>query len=228
MTSFTLTKSGRTLLMLTTVFAVGAVFWIGCGKDDNPSGGGNNTFVKNTCTSAGSCKTVVIGSQTWMAENLNIASGNSWCYDDKPDGCKKYGRLYDWETAKTVCPTGWKLPDTSDWNKLVREVGDTVAGTKLKSARGWRDDWNGTDDYGFSALPGGGRFLYCEHGFDDEECEWYFDDAVGYGEWWTATEYHLDSERRAWQWYLSFVESGGLTHDDKSFGLSVRCVLDVD
>jgi uncharacterized protein (TIGR02145 family) len=119
-------------------------------------------------------KTVKIGTQTWMAENLNYEAGGSKCYDNKPDNCTKYGRLYNWETALKVCPKGWHLPSNAEWDKLYRFVdGNTgsvsqfgfyhssSAGKQLKAASGWNwnDDegtsGNGTDEYGFSALPGG-------------------------------------------------------------------------
>jgi len=96
-------------------------------------------------------KTVVIGTQTWMAENLNYATG-SQCYGDN---CGTYGRLYNNVIAKTVCPSGWHLPSDAEWTALKNTVGgNSTAGTKLKSATGWDSNGNGTDDYGFSALPG--------------------------------------------------------------------------
>ena len=135
-------------------------------------------------------KTVKIGTQTWMAQNLNYQTkGGSWCYANKADNCKKYGRLYDWKTAATVCPKGWKLPSYEDGDKLVTTAGgQKTAGKKLKSKSGWdnRDDGksgNGTDDYGFSALPGGCRFPkgYLNVG--------------NVGGWWAATD---DDDDNAW------------------------------
>jgi len=115
-------------------------------------------------------KTVVIGTQTWMAENLNYDDPDNdtdLCYDKDPANCTKYGRLYDWETAMAVCPSGWRIPSDVDWNILMKFVNPSCsdnddcngAGTALKATSGWKggDNWsgNGQDVYGFSALPGG-------------------------------------------------------------------------
>ena len=101
-------------------------------------------------------RTVKIGSQTWMAENLRYKTKESFCYNDNPNNCTQYGRLYEWYDAKGACPVGWHLPSLEDWEDLFVAVGNrSVAGTALKSRTGWRDSIVGTDDYGFSALPAG-------------------------------------------------------------------------
>ena len=105
-------------------------------------------------------KTVKIGEQVWMAENLNFKTDSSYCYNDSSKYCKKYGRLYSWAAAVNACPDGWRLPSETDFKNLIKAVGgEKDAGTKLKSTGGWNDDdgksGNGTDSFGFSALPAG-------------------------------------------------------------------------
>jgi len=160
-------------------------------------------------------KTVKIGKQTWMARNLNYQTeSGSWCYDNNADNCKQYGRLYDWETAKTVCHKGWKLPDTADWNRLVASAGgEDIAGKKLKSKSGWKENGNGTDIYGFSALPSGHRYS----GGD-------FDDAGNNGNWWAATEH---SGGFAYYRFMGYdIDLVYEYYYVKNFGSSVRCVAD--
>ena len=101
-------------------------------------------------------KTVTIGYQTWMAENLNYVTPGSFCYKDDDSYCDKYGRLYPMGNA---CPSGWHLPSSLEWDELIVAVGgDSIAGKMLKSTSGWFNGQNGTDAYGFSALPAGDGF----------------------------------------------------------------------
>ena len=105
-------------------------------------------------------KVVVIGKQTWMAENLNYETANSVQYPDYDGNPReKYGRLYLWDEAMTACPAGWHLPEEAEWNALLAFVGDSaIAGTRLKATRDWnkrKSDVAGTDVFGFAALPGG-------------------------------------------------------------------------
>lgn len=106
-------------------------------------------------------RVVPIGSQIWMAENLNYASAESFCYDDDPANCEITGRYYSKDIANNVCPVGWHLPNSEEFENLISYVGGKdVAGMKLKSTNGWvsqssGNSCNGTDDYGFSIIPSG-------------------------------------------------------------------------
>jgi uncharacterized protein (TIGR02145 family) len=174
---------------------------------------GDNTFTDSRDGKV--YKTVKIGKQTWMAENLNYKTGNSLCYDNNETNCSKYGRLYDWNTAKSACPSGWHLPTESEWNTLVAAAGGKeVAGDKLKAKSGWEEiTTNGTDDFGFTAMAGGCR-----------EIDGKFDNQGG-GYWWSATEYKDDSSRANifrivyfdFEYYYEYI-------GDKNEGYSIRCI----
>ena len=156
-------------------------------------------------------RTVRIGNQTWMAENLNYQIGKSSCYKNKDDNCQKYGRLYDWNTAMSACPAGWRLPSNSDWDDLVETAGgDKIAGRKLKSKTGWSRKGNGTDDFSFSALPGG-------RGYGGS-----FINVGDYGYWWSATE---NDASYAWVRYMGYDGAGVDRHYYYKTGLySARCL----
>ena len=103
-------------------------------------------------------RTVKIGNQVWMAENLNYKTFDSFCYEDEELKCVKYGRLYTWLAARNSCPSGWHLPGKAEFEFLLNAVGGKdIAGKMLKSTSGWEDDGNGDDTFGFSALPAGYR-----------------------------------------------------------------------
>jgi uncharacterized protein (TIGR02145 family) len=123
-------------------------------------------------------RTVKIGNQVWMAENLRHNIEGRCCYDNDEANCQKYGRLYTWEAAKKACPAGWHLPTREEWQTLVDCIGgDSVAGGYLKSKSGWYDNGNGTDAFDFSALPGGYRDINDNFGYVGNDSYW-----------WTATE----------------------------------------
>ena len=164
-------------------------------------------------------RTVKIGTQIWMAENLNYETANSYCYKDYASNCTKYGRLYTWAAATTACPTGWHLPDTTEWNVLFTAVGGfSTAGKMLKSTSGWNDysgwDGNGTDAYAFSALPAGNR------GYDGN-----FHGEGNYAFFWSSTE---DNSGNACRMYLCYSSDlAFLTNSGKDYGFSVRCLKDL-
>jgi len=160
--------------------------------------------------------TVKIGGKVWMAENLAFEAPSSKYYKDDPT-YKKYGRLYDWETAIKACPPGWHLPSNEEWDKLITAVGKYKTAKFLKATSGW-NDYNGKSGNGigtgFSALPGGGYSNGSFFGVG--EC----------GGWWSASE---DIGHSAYYRYIGhdddehvFRSSG----DKKSNLFSVRYLKD--
>jgi len=168
----------------------------------------------NNTVGGGSYESVSIGGKKWMTKNLNVNTVESWCYENADSNCVKYGRLYKWEAAKFACHSiGWRLPDTLDWRNLVNATGGTsAAGKALKSTSGWNNNANGTDDYGFSALPGG------ERRFNNS-----FMSSGSNGYWWSATD--GPNINNAYRWGIS-GNSVGKLDEIKSNSYSVRCVAD--
>jgi uncharacterized protein (TIGR02145 family) len=174
--------------------------------------------------------TVKIGGKTWMAENLNYKIGKSWCYDKQNSNCDKYGRLYDFKTALLkACPGGWHLPSSEDWTALVNSVsdkeidgrgrmkvssGEEIAGRMLKSASGWDGNNNGTDDYGFSAMPGG----YHDNKYGK------FRDGGGRGYWWIAVTKETMEDGNVL--IMGGYRGSDITKSIEDGEFSVRCVAD--
>ena len=117
-----------------------------------------------------SYRTIQIGSQIWMAENLNYRRDSSWCFAASIDSCIKYGRLYQWASAmdtstifnsaifthvnpyKGICPISWHLPSDSEYGALIKYSDSSKSAINLKSTTGW-NSLGGTDTFGFRALP---------------------------------------------------------------------------
>ncbi len=167
-------------------------------------------------------KAVVIGSQTWMAENLNYNATGSVCFTT--GSCTTHGRLYNWNVAMTVCPTNWHLPSKAEWEVMTTYIGGTsTEGKKLKATSGWYNDGNGTDYYGFSALPGGSGTI------NGSTINGDYDGNGGLaGSWWTASE-HEDYSGYAYYRNIGYYSENAFGDSgDKSGKLSVRCLKDSD
>lgn len=150
-------------------------------------------------------KTIKIGNQEWMAENLNYSTGNSWCYDNSSSNCNTYGRLYDWETAKNACPSGWHLPSESEFETLLSNVG----GEGEDAYKALKDGGNS----GFSALFAGQRYL-----------DGYFSFIGAFGSWWSSSEHNP-----YYAWFLNMYsdhQDAYVGNSGKTDGFSVRCLKD--
>ena len=194
-------------------------------------------------------KTVKIGNQWWMAENLkvthyrsgdaipnvtnntewgNLATGAYCNYDNNEANVATYGRLYNWYSvndSRSIAPAGWHVPTDEEWKELEKYLGmsqseaddtgwrGTDEANKLKSTSGWYNNGNGTNESGFSALPGGYRLRSGS-----------YNSMGSTALFWSATEY---SSRLAW--YRLLYYSGSAVYRISSYkqnGFSVRCVRD--
>jgi len=181
-------------------------------------------------------KWVKIGTQTWMAENLNYEVSGSKCPNETTANCATHGRQYNWAAAMAgsasttlnpskvqgICPTGWHLPSSAEWTTLQNYVG-ILAGKSLKAQSGWNNSGNGTDNFGFAAKPSG----YIEYGTINDVGK----DFGSKGVWWTATQYNASyAYNRSMSSNNNVVDEYGVASYDYSMPknnmLSVRCVKD--
>lgn len=185
-------------------------------------------------------KTVKIGQQEWMTENLNVSTFSNgekiteaktsaqwtklcnekkpaWCYYEfKPENGKKYGKLYNWfaiSDKRGLAPEGWRISSFEDWEILAKFVGGrATAAKKLKNQTGWKQEGNGSNNYGFNGLPGGSVNAYGMFG-----------DIGFWGSWWC---YDVPDAKLVKGIYLKhdtdeIEEYASYLKDD---GLSVRCI----
>jgi uncharacterized protein (TIGR02145 family) len=266
------------IISLTASIVLAAIFTFSCSGDDGGEDGGSSSSTEGGGQVGGSWSSggggngnsitygndtypiVVIGTQTWLAKNLNYAVEGSKCYGEGGEVvigedenynpitktlspaevqvyCVKYGRLYDWATAmglpsscnenscssqiqpkhKGICPSGWHIPSDNDWDILMNYVGGyETAGAKLKAMSDWNENGNGTDQYGFSALPGGS-------GYSDDIVGAYLGIA---GRWWSTNE-DKDDSYYAYNRRMDYDSEIVFWNDKhKSDLYSVRCVKD--
>jgi uncharacterized protein (TIGR02145 family) len=165
--------------------------------------------------------TVKINNAVWMAKNLNLNKKGGKCYDNKQENCDKYGKLYNKETAMEICPKGWHLPSKEEWDALIYYAGgEKIAGSELKATNGWDDDdddnGNGTDDYGFAALPGGSSHSEYIGGGGSLR-----DKYIGSeGCWWSSGHHYGEGV------YYTMSNGNRINSFYSAKGCSVRCVQD--
>jgi uncharacterized protein (TIGR02145 family) len=204
-------------------------FLFSCDSDNNS----NNSFPV-------SCDSVIIGSQVWMGCNLNVdhyrngdpipqvtdstqwvnTDSGAWCYYNNSRAIGAiYGKLYNWyavHDSRGLAPVGWHVPSNAEWSILLDYLGgEKIAGGKLKDiGTAWNSPNTGaTNDNGFSALPGGHRFL---------NGSFY---ALGtFGSWWTASVGNIAG---GYFRYMRYDSANVVSwYGDMNTGISVRCVRD--
>jgi len=222
-----------------------------CKKDGDNNNNNNRGIIFNPNLTYGTIididenvyKTIKIGTQTWMAENLKTSHYSNgdligtttpatldvtaeatpkyqWAYDGNESNAATYGRLYTWfavTDSRNICPTGWHVPTVEEWEILTEYLGGiTVAGGKMKETgtTHWLIPNEGTNnETGFTALPGGERFYFGPFTFAGE-----------FGSWWSSTE---DSSAMASNRGMNYRDRDIFRYYNyKQSGFSVRCLMD--
>ncbi len=186
-------------------------------------------------------KTVVIGTQTWMAENLNVATFRNgdpipeakttekwekagiegkpaWCYyNNNPSNGLIYGKLYNWYAVndpRGISPDGFHVPSDKEWSVLIEFLSNNNdSGSQMKNTNGWSENGNGTNSIGFSGFPGGIR-----------DNDGYFNHIDNKGYWWSSSESKINNA-----WYRSIYSYSDNTFRGSelmSVGFSLRCIRD--
>ena len=165
-------------------------------------------------------KTVKIGNQTWMAENLayKAESGNYWAYDNDYTNVSKFGYLYDWETANEVCPANWHLPTKKEWFNLIHYLGGKdQANSKMKGKFGWKNNGTGNNESGFNGLPGGiVTTVYNGKKFGNINHK---------AHWWSSTNEYGRAMTLVLNGHYESVDYGS-SHIGGGVGVSIRCIKD--
>ena len=227
-----------------STFLLAAVLFAACSDSDNPSSNASNDNEEISSSSMAessssealetftdsrdgqSYKMVKIGEQTWMAENLNYETSNSYCYLNDTTKCSEFGRYYTWKEAQEACPSGWHLPDTTEWKTLLEAVGGaSVAGEKLKSTSMWQFN-AGTDDFSFTVLPAGekgsdGVFYYTKTSREHSNAGFWSSDK-------STEDYITDEGTYHHEFYIylgiSEYDKGAYFAAEEYFWFNIRCL----
>ena len=209
--------------------AILSIALLGCGDDNS-----NNPEDLSLNVTTGSFtdprdnqeyKTVTIGTQTWMAENLKYSfddRGKNRCYDDSTELCTIYGQLYTWRAAQEACPTGWHLAKNMEWWELIDSVHHQI--NHLMSKDYWyeKGKTKGDDLYGFALLPAGMIMLGESY---NRTIATYF--------WTTENRGNSDSRAYGFEFRLGYEDNdpdfnyGGILEDRDINYYSVRCIKDI-
>lgn len=185
-------------------------------------------------------KTVKLGTQTWMAENLNVQSFRNgdlipqaktaeewmkadlalkpaWCYyDNDPANGPKYGKLYNWWAIidpRGLAPAKWHIPNDEEWTRVTLFLGgNKIAAQKMKHNIGWPTKGAGTNKSSFAAIPAGSR-----------DAMGSFRSLGSFGLWWTAEQLGYNT---AWGREMGSTNKLGRYNYQKGNGFSIRCVRD--
>lgn len=164
---------------------------------------------------AASSRRMADGKQ-WMTSNLNVRIAGSYCYGDAEENCRRYGRLYTWESARRACQllgNGWRLPTDDEWRQLAKRYGGVSADSEDKGKVAYRALLAGGGS-GFDAVLGGGRT-------EDGQ----YERLAAHGFYWTATE--IDSANAI---FYNFGKGGQALHrqdgGEKLQAFAVRCLRD--
>ena len=177
-----------------------------------------------------SYRTIRIGGQTWMAENLRYSKDipvgtvksskpHVYCPSGKSENVAQYGYLYNWYAAENACPAGWHLPNNSDWKQLKNAIGGENVGSQLAAnAELWNDGAlervPAFGKSGFSVLPAGS--------FNGKD----YGNFGSFAYFWTSTEYEYYSGNAYFR-YIYYNYGGVVSnYSNKSDAFSVRCVKD--
>ena len=160
-----------------------------------------------------SSKRMADGKQ-WTTHNLDVSTMPSYCYEDAELNCRRYGRLYTWESARRVCQSlgdGWRLPTDGEWRQMAKDYGGVSEDSDDSGKAAYKALMTGGSS-GFNALLGGGRS-------DDGQ----YARLEAHGFYWTASESDPASG-----WSYNFGQGGRALHrqsgGEKQRAFSVRCV----